>query len=59
MPSEVTKKERRKKWLLMTLNASDDVTDKFVCSERYILAGGRKVHGTGMQTGVLGGKRMK
>ena len=40
-------------------NASDDATDELMRSKRYILARGRKVHDAGMQTGVLGGKRVK
>ena len=38
---------------------SNDVTDEFVRSKRYILAGGKKVHHSGMQKGVLGGKKVK
>ena len=38
---------------------SNDVTDEFVRSKRYILAGGKKVHDAGMQTGVLGCDKVK
>ena len=54
----MTKKKRKKKWMMME-DASDDATGELVRSKRYILAVGRKVHNAGMQTGVLGGKRVK
>ena len=38
---------------------ADDVTDELVRSKRYVLAGGKKVHDAGMQTGVLGGRKVK
>ena len=37
----------------------DDATDELACLRRYILAGGKKAHDLGMQTGVLGGKKVK
>ena len=40
-------------------DASNDVTDELVHSKRYILAGGREMLDVGMQTEVLGGKRVK